>query len=211
MLTQDELGKKAGLSGYTISRIESDQVAPRVSTIRKIAGALSIEPEELAARPKGRAPLPLELEERRGGDEERRLTKVPEVLGEYILGRMERHEAELGAADSLHFRTATSATLWLAGVEEEASAWTEWALEQAAGIMPVPQAGSTVSNLVERFYDGLELMAFRIPLDGIKNRAEERISAMNDVPDEIASKRLRKSTSAVAESRKRFEGRRANG
>lgn len=72
MLTQDELGKKAGLSGYTISRIESDQVAPRVSTIRKIAGALSIEPEELAARPKGRAPLPLELEERRGGDEERR-------------------------------------------------------------------------------------------------------------------------------------------
>jgi transcriptional regulator with XRE-family HTH domain len=58
MLTQDELGKKAGLSGYTISRIESDQVAPRVSTIRKIAGALGIEPEELAAHPKTRAPLP---------------------------------------------------------------------------------------------------------------------------------------------------------
>lgn len=62
MLTQDELGKKAGLSGYTISRIESDQVAPRVSTIRKIAGALGIEPEELAARPKVPAPLPLDFE-----------------------------------------------------------------------------------------------------------------------------------------------------
>ncbi len=55
MLTQDELGKRAGLSGYTISRIESDQVEPRVSTMRKIAGALGIKPEELAARPKAEA------------------------------------------------------------------------------------------------------------------------------------------------------------
>jgi transcriptional regulator with XRE-family HTH domain len=68
MLTQDELGKKAGISGFTISRIESDQVAPRVSTIRKIALALDIAPEELAAHPKAPAPPPLELEERRGGD-----------------------------------------------------------------------------------------------------------------------------------------------
>ncbi len=57
ILTQDELGEKAGLSGYTISRIESNQVAPRVSTIRKIAGALDIEPTELTASPKGDAPL----------------------------------------------------------------------------------------------------------------------------------------------------------
>lgn len=64
MLTQDELGKKAGLSGYTISRIESDRVAPRVSTIRKIAGALGIEPEELTARPKVEPPL-LETDEQR--------------------------------------------------------------------------------------------------------------------------------------------------
>jgi len=123
---------------------------------------------------------------------------------------MERHEAELGAADSPHFRTATSATLWLAGVEEEASFWTDWALEQAAGIMPVPRADSTVSNLVERFYDGLELMAFRIPFEGLKRGAEERISAMNDMPDEIASKRLAKATTAGDESRRRFEKRRAN-
>jgi len=52
MLTQEELGKRAELSGYTISRIESDQVEPRVSTMRKIAGALGIEPEELTTRPK---------------------------------------------------------------------------------------------------------------------------------------------------------------
>jgi transcriptional regulator with XRE-family HTH domain len=52
MLTQEELGKRAGLSGFTISRIESNQVEPRVSTMRKIARALGIEPEELTARPK---------------------------------------------------------------------------------------------------------------------------------------------------------------
>ncbi|CAN5583712.1 hypothetical protein BH24ACT22_BH24ACT22_21440 [soil metagenome] len=52
MLTQEELGKRAGLGGFTISRIESNQVEPRVSTIRKIVGALGIGPEELTARPK---------------------------------------------------------------------------------------------------------------------------------------------------------------
>ena len=76
ILTQDELGEKAGLSGYTISRIESNQVAPRVSTIRKIAGALGIEPtelrkasaEEMTASPKADAPLSFNrfLEERCG-------------------------------------------------------------------------------------------------------------------------------------------------
>jgi transcriptional regulator with XRE-family HTH domain len=76
ILTQDELGEKAGLSGYTISRIESNQVAPRVSTIRKIAGALGIEPtelrkasaEEMTASPKADAPLSFSrfLEERCG-------------------------------------------------------------------------------------------------------------------------------------------------
>ncbi len=60
MLTQEELGKRAELSGYTISRIESDQVEPRVSTMRKIAGALGIKPEELTTRPKAEASRPEE-------------------------------------------------------------------------------------------------------------------------------------------------------
>jgi transcriptional regulator with XRE-family HTH domain len=70
LLTQDELGKMAGLSGYTISRIESDQVEPRVSTMRKIAGALGIKPEELTTRPKSEARRSSETEERRAKLEE---------------------------------------------------------------------------------------------------------------------------------------------
>ncbi len=94
MLTQDELGKKAGLSGYTISRIESDQVAPRVSTIRKIAGALGIEPEELAARPKEEYPPALEMPDERfevlvREADESGLSEMMDDVGRYLPRRGE--------------------------------------------------------------------------------------------------------------------------
>jgi transcriptional regulator with XRE-family HTH domain len=51
LLTQAELGARAGLQPLTISRIETDKVEPRYSTIRKIAKALGVDPGELL--PKG--------------------------------------------------------------------------------------------------------------------------------------------------------------
>jgi transcriptional regulator with XRE-family HTH domain len=47
LLTQEELGTRAGVQPLTISRIETDKVEPRYSTIRKLARALGIEPVEL--------------------------------------------------------------------------------------------------------------------------------------------------------------------
>jgi transcriptional regulator with XRE-family HTH domain len=47
LLTQEELGAQAGLQPLTISRIETDKVEPRYSTIRKLAKALGVEPTEL--------------------------------------------------------------------------------------------------------------------------------------------------------------------
>ena len=47
LLTQEELGAQAGVQPLTISRIETDKVEPRYSTIRKLAKALSVEPTEL--------------------------------------------------------------------------------------------------------------------------------------------------------------------
>ena len=47
LLTQEELGTQAGVQPLTISRIETDKVEPRYSTIRKIAKALSVDPSEL--------------------------------------------------------------------------------------------------------------------------------------------------------------------
>jgi transcriptional regulator with XRE-family HTH domain len=46
-LTQVELAKKAGLSQAALVRIERNQADPHVSTIRKLANALEVSPEQL--------------------------------------------------------------------------------------------------------------------------------------------------------------------
>jgi transcriptional regulator with XRE-family HTH domain len=47
LLTQEELAARAKVQPLTISRIETDKVEPRYSTIRKVAKALSVDPSEL--------------------------------------------------------------------------------------------------------------------------------------------------------------------
>jgi len=47
LLTQEELGTRAGVQPLTISRIETEKVEPRYSTIRKLAKALGLEPTAL--------------------------------------------------------------------------------------------------------------------------------------------------------------------
>jgi transcriptional regulator with XRE-family HTH domain len=47
LLTQEELGTRAGVQPLTISRIETDKVEPRYRTIRKLAKALGVEPAAL--------------------------------------------------------------------------------------------------------------------------------------------------------------------
>ena len=45
--TQAELAKKAGISPAALVRIERNQADPHVSTIRKLADALGVEPRYL--------------------------------------------------------------------------------------------------------------------------------------------------------------------
>ena len=47
LMSQAELGEAAGVNRDQISRIERDEVEPRLSTIRKLATALNVEPEKL--------------------------------------------------------------------------------------------------------------------------------------------------------------------
>jgi transcriptional regulator with XRE-family HTH domain len=47
LLTQEQLAERSGVGIATILRVERNQVEPRGSTIRKLAVALSVEPEEL--------------------------------------------------------------------------------------------------------------------------------------------------------------------
>jgi transcriptional regulator with XRE-family HTH domain len=46
-MTQAELAKKAGISPAALVRIERNQADPHVSTIRKLADALGVEPRYL--------------------------------------------------------------------------------------------------------------------------------------------------------------------
>jgi len=43
-LTQEELAAKAGLTPAAVARIERNEAEPRPSTLRKLAGALSVTP-----------------------------------------------------------------------------------------------------------------------------------------------------------------------
>jgi transcriptional regulator with XRE-family HTH domain len=47
LLTQGELAARADVQPLTISRIETDKVEPRYSTIRKLAKALDVDPLDL--------------------------------------------------------------------------------------------------------------------------------------------------------------------
>lgn len=47
VLTQEELAQRSGVAEATISRIETGQQEARISTIRKLAAALGVEPGEL--------------------------------------------------------------------------------------------------------------------------------------------------------------------
>jgi transcriptional regulator with XRE-family HTH domain len=47
LLTQAQLGERAGVNRDQVSRIERDEVDPRFSTIRKLATALDVEPDKL--------------------------------------------------------------------------------------------------------------------------------------------------------------------
>ena len=46
-LTQEELARKAGLTTASVARIERNETEPRMSTLRKLAKSLGVDPSEL--------------------------------------------------------------------------------------------------------------------------------------------------------------------
>jgi transcriptional regulator with XRE-family HTH domain len=46
-LTQEDLAQRAGLSKNAVNRLEVDKAEPRMSTLRKLAKALDVDPAEL--------------------------------------------------------------------------------------------------------------------------------------------------------------------
>ncbi len=145
--------------------------------------------------PKAPAPPPLEEVPELG----RRTT--PEALNAYMKRRAKSLEAELTDDNSPHFFTATAATLWVAGVKSEARDWADWATEEAAAIMP--QRGGLSDP--DTWRDALKITGHLLTFHAITRKAERRIAAMADQPDELAQKRLEKDRLEAQESEHRLQ------
>jgi len=52
-MTQEELAERSGIHQVTISRIEQGDVEPRYRTIKRLAEALGVEPNELVSEHTG--------------------------------------------------------------------------------------------------------------------------------------------------------------
>jgi transcriptional regulator with XRE-family HTH domain len=46
-LTQAELAERAGVTTATVARIERDEIEPRMTTLRKLANGLEVDPADL--------------------------------------------------------------------------------------------------------------------------------------------------------------------
>jgi putative transcriptional regulator len=52
-LTQAELADKAGVAANTVARLERDEAEPHMTTARKLAEALGVQPRELTVGRRG--------------------------------------------------------------------------------------------------------------------------------------------------------------
>src|SRR5215217_349918 len=80
VLTVHELGEASGVSDDTISKIENGQRVARPSTLRKLAGALDVSPQELRRPAKVEEPIPLAEAPREAGPAQ--TTEQPRERGE---------------------------------------------------------------------------------------------------------------------------------
>ena len=63
-LSQRDLAQLAGVSQFSISKIETGNQKPRPSTLRKLAAALGLTPEQLFQHPDGPGRVPDSMERR---------------------------------------------------------------------------------------------------------------------------------------------------
>src|SRR5215217_3067311 len=105
VMTVHELAKASDVSDDTISKIENGQRVARPSTLRKLAHALDVSPQELRRPAKLEEPAPLDDAPRRAGqlveepEEEQHIASIhPSALEnaiKFVKGLKEQREAEI--------------------------------------------------------------------------------------------------------------------
>lgn len=185
--SQQRLADESGVNKATINQVEQGKRSPSITTLESLADAMGREIGDFF--PKAQSPLPLEITQR---------ASVPDALSSYMRRRAESLEAELKDGNSPHFKDATAATVWVAGVQREARDWADWAAEEVAVLMPQRD------GLLDTFRDALKVSGHLMTFHAIARKAERRIAAMADNPDELARKRLEKARREARESEQRL-------
>ena len=190
---QAKLAVEAGMAVSGVSQIENGKSNPNSATLVKLARALGVEVADLF--PKVAEPLPFSSEV------EQRLSAVPDALQDYILSRVDKHEREIKDPQSLHFRTATAAALWLAEVNEEVRMWSDWVIEHMLVLQPPAKSLMDPDAWTYPFHVAGLVLTFY----ALSDAAEGRMAAMDSTPDELARKRLEKATAEARESVQRVQ------
>jgi excisionase family DNA binding protein len=146
---------------------------------------------ESRSSPKAPAPLSPETQQRRSTSAEGELD-----IQALVRQRLSRFDREVNDPESTKFKSATLATDWLTDVQNEATDWITWGLNDAVA----PEA-STVDTLRAALW-ALGLIA---EIGRIKRLAERRIQANQEPPDELARKRAEVASRELQEAGRRLQ------
>lgn len=197
MLSQQELADRAGVSLFTVQRIERGEGSVRPKTGRAIAAALGVGVEDLLG--KAQAPLPLEFsaEEAAAAAAAGRSDAIPELLSDLMGRYAEDFERELLDPGSKRFRTVDAALDWVDDVNRHADIYLDFVRDRLQDLQP-PTDGLFDVRLWRNTFKlvGHAMLTFR----EITRRARKRIEAMAEAPDELAARRSAQERLAEAEA-----------
>jgi excisionase family DNA binding protein len=195
-----EVARRLDVSEPTVRRMVKGGKLPSVF----IGGAYRVSEEDLekyleAAKvrpgdgsPKDQARPPLE---------EHQLSGVPGALENYMRRRAKEHDKEVRDSESPFFRNATTAALWVESVSKEIRMWVEWVLDHAESLQP-PAEGLLDMHAWDNAF---KLIGHRLSFNRVTSRAEKRIAAMTEKPDELALKRMEHAQAEAQESFRRLD------
>ena len=192
-LSQVKLAARADLNPATVNQIERGMRDASPGTLRKLADALGVSLYELMEEeaPKAQAPLSPETQQRRSTSAEGELD-----IQALVRQRLSRFDREVNDPESTKFKSATLTTDWLTDVQNEATDWITWGLNDA-----VASEASTVDTL----HAGLWALGLIAEIGRIKRLAERRIQANQEPPDELARKRSEVASRELQEAGRRLQ------
>ncbi len=212
-LSQEALARRADVSTVAVSQIEQGRTKePHYLTLHRLGKVMGVsphwlytgeEPEETTTPGKAEAPSPPDAA----------ATEAGRTVADAVRSLMRRvtadYERELKDPDNPDFKTASAAARWATRVRWEAKRYADWFIEEGSVLMARHAEASSPVFDTKVWVDVFKIALPVYTLNELARRAEKRIEAMNDVPDELDQRRLEKARRETEESVRRIEKLRA--